>query len=87
MYRHICNGDIALVNRQPTLHKDSIMAHKARVLPKQHTIRVHYSNCASYNADFDGDEINAHFVQNYLATAEVLHIFIFVYCLREERLC
>ena len=65
VYRHLINGDSLLVNRQPSLHKPSIMAHKARVLthvPEQ-TIRMHYANCSSYNADFDGDEMNAHFVQ------------------------
>lgn len=65
VYRHLVNGDSLLVNRQPSLHKASIMAHKARVLthvPEQ-TIRMHYANCSSYNADFDGDEMNAHFVQ------------------------
>jgi DNA-directed RNA polymerase I subunit RPA1 len=46
------------------------MGHKARILPKEQTIRMHYSNCASYNADFDGDEMNAHLVQNQLARSE-----------------
>lgn len=65
VYRHVVNGDMMLVNRQPSLHKASIMAHKARILthvPEQ-TIRLHYSNCNSYNADFDGDEMNCHLVQ------------------------
>jgi len=53
-----------LLNRQPTLHKPSIMAHKARVLKSEKTLRMHYSNCKSYNADFDGDEMNAHCPQN-----------------------
>lgn len=35
VYRHLRNGDPLLVNRQPTLHKPSIMAHKCRVLPKE----------------------------------------------------
>ena len=49
------NGDVMLVNRQPTLHKGSIMAHKVRVLPGEKTLRLHYANCKSYNADFDGE--------------------------------
>jgi len=53
-------GDIMMFNRQPTLHKPSIMGHFARVLKKEQTIRMHYSNCSTYNADFDGDEMNAH---------------------------
>ena len=60
VYRHLRNGDPLLVNRQPTLHKPSIMAHRCRVLPKEQTIRMHYANCNTYNADFDGDEMNIH---------------------------
>ena len=54
-----------LVNRQPTLRKPGIMAHRVRVLrnPSYQTIRMHYANCNTYNADFDGDEINCHFLR------------------------
>ncbi|KAJ5744860.1 DNA-directed RNA polymerase I subunit [Penicillium manginii] len=70
VYRHLTNGDMVLLNRQPTLHKPSMMGHKARVLPNERTIRMHYANCNTYNADFDGDEMNMHFPQNELAQAE-----------------
>lgn len=70
VYRHLQNGDLLLLNRQPTLHKPSIMAHKARILPGERTIRMHYANCNTYNADFDGDEMNVHFPQNEIARAE-----------------
>ena len=60
VYRHMKTGDPLLVNGQPTLHKPSIIVHIARVLPKEQTIRMHYSNWKSYNADFDGDEMNIH---------------------------
>ena len=65
VYRHLVSGDALLVNRQPTLHKPGIMAHKARILPhmKEQTLRMNYANCNTYNADFDGDEMNCHFVQ------------------------
>ena len=48
------------------------MAHHARVLqsPAQQTIRMHYANCNTYNADFDGDEMNCHFPQDELSRAE-----------------
>ena len=46
------------------------MAHKARVLPGEKTLRLHYSVCKSYNADFDGDEMNAHMPQDELSRAE-----------------
>lgn len=74
VFRHLRNGDILLLNRQPTLHKPSIMAHKARVLPGEKTIRMHYANCNTYNADFDGDEMNMHFPQNEIARAEAFLI-------------
>ncbi|XP_015686989.1 DNA-directed RNA polymerase I subunit RPA1 [Protobothrops mucrosquamatus] len=68
--RHIKNGDILLLNRQPTLHRPSIQAHRARILPGEKVLRLHYANCKAYNADFDGDEMNAHFPQNELGRAE-----------------
>ncbi|UPK94482.1 hypothetical protein LCI18_005417 [Fusarium solani-melongenae] len=74
VYRHLTNGDVVLMNRQPTLHKPSIMGHRVRVLPNEKTIRMHYANCNTYNADFDGDEMNMHFPQNEVARAEALQI-------------
>jgi DNA-directed RNA polymerase beta' subunit len=44
VYRHLRDGDVVLLNRQPTLHKPSMMAHKARVLLGEKTIRMHYAN-------------------------------------------
>ncbi|XP_022154235.1 DNA-directed RNA polymerase I subunit 1 [Momordica charantia] len=72
--RHLQDGDIVLVNRQPTLHKPSIMAHVVRVLKGEKTIRMHYANCSTYNADFDGDEMNVHFPQDEISRAEAYNI-------------
>ncbi|OTF78494.1 hypothetical protein BLA29_014113, partial [Euroglyphus maynei] len=55
--RHIRNGDVIVFNRQPTLHKMSMMGHKIRVLPWS-TFRFNLSVTTPYNADFDGDEMN-----------------------------
>ncbi|SPQ27410.1 70d7be7a-7ac4-4b2d-ad0c-e680c83d4e47 [Thermothielavioides terrestris] len=74
VHRHLTNGDVVLMNRQPTLHKPSIMGHRVRVLPGEKTIRMHYANCNTYNADFDGDEMNMHFPQNEIARAEALQL-------------
>lgn len=68
--RHVKNGDILLLNRQPTLHRPSIQAHRAHILPEEKVLRLHYANCKAYNADFDGDEMNAHFPQSELGRAE-----------------
>lgn len=74
VHRHLNNGDIVIMNRQPTLHKPSMMCHRARVLPGEKTLRMHYANCNTYNADFDGDEMNMHFPQNEIARAEAVGI-------------
>ncbi|XP_052173227.1 DNA-directed RNA polymerase I subunit 1 isoform X2 [Diospyros lotus] len=74
VYRHLRDGDIVLVNRQPTLHKPSIMAHVVRVLHGEKTLRMHYANCSSYNADFDGDEMNVHLPQDEISRAEAYNI-------------
>ena len=44
VYRHLEDGDLLILNRQPTLHKPSMMCHKARVLLGEKTIRMHYAN-------------------------------------------
>ncbi|TRY91177.1 hypothetical protein DNTS_006106 [Danionella cerebrum] len=72
--RHIKNGDVLLLNRQPTLHRPSIQAHCARILPGEKVLRLHYANCKAYNADFDGDEMNAHFPQSELGRAEAYNL-------------
>lgn len=76
VYRHIRDGDVVLMNRQPSLHKPSIMAHKVKVLPSEKTLRMHYTNCSAYNADFDGDEMNVHFPQSELGRAEAYKIML-----------
>ena len=74
VHRHIRDGDVVLVNRQPTLHKPGIMAHSARILRGEKTIRMHYANCSTYNADFDGDEMNIHVPQDFHGRAEAYRI-------------
>jgi len=69
--RHLKNGDIAIFNRQPSLHRMSIMAHYVRVLPYK-TFRLHLCVCPPYNADFDGDEMNLHIPQSEEAQTEAL---------------
>jgi len=67
--RHLQNGDIVLFNRQPSLHRMSIMAHKVVVTPWK-TFTLNISAVAPYNADFDGDEMNLHVLQNEEAQIE-----------------
>lgn len=67
--RHLIDGDIVLFNRQPSLHKLSIMCHQAKV-QSQRTFRFNECVCTPYNADFDGDEMNLHLPQTEEARAE-----------------
>jgi DNA-directed RNA polymerase subunit A' len=67
--RHLMDGDIALFNRQPSLHRMSMMCHKVKVLPGR-TFRLNPAVCTPYNADFDGDEMNLHIPQTEEARAE-----------------
>jgi DNA-directed RNA polymerase subunit A' len=67
--RHLTDGDIVIFNRQPSLHRMSIMAHSVVVLPYR-TFRLHPAVCPPYNADFDGDEMNLHVPQSEEARAE-----------------
>jgi DNA-directed RNA polymerase subunit A' len=67
--RHLMDGDIALFNRQPSLHRMSMMCHKIKVLPGR-TFRINPAVCAPYNADFDGDEMNLHVPQTEESRAE-----------------
>lgn len=69
--RHLEDGDVVLFNRQPSLHRMSIMCHRARIMPWR-TLRFNESVCNPYNADFDGDEMNMHVPQTEEARTEAL---------------
>ncbi|EQB60117.1 rna polymerase ii largest subunit [Vairimorpha apis BRL 01] len=68
--RHMQNGDIVLFNRQPSLHKMSMMGHYVRVMEGK-TFRLNLSVTTPYNADFDGDEMNLHMPQSHNSRAEL----------------
>lgn len=68
--RHIVDGDFIIFNRQPSLHKESMMGHRVKVLPYS-TFRLNLSVTSPYNADFDGDEMNLHVPQSEETRAEV----------------
>ena len=73
--RHVRDGDLVIFNRQPTLHKMSMMGHRVKVLPWS-TFRMNLSDTSPYNADFDGDEMNLHVPQSMETRAEVENIHI-----------
>ncbi|MBI2173090.1 MAG: DNA-directed RNA polymerase subunit A' [Candidatus Aenigmarchaeota archaeon] len=67
--RHLKDGDIVVMNRQPSLHRMSMMAHRVRVMPFR-TLRLNLAVTIPYNADFDGDEMNIHVPQTVEAQTE-----------------
>jgi len=67
--RMLINGDFVLFNRQPSLHRMSIMAHRVKVLPGS-TLRINLTVTDPYNADFDGDDMNMHVPQTEEARGE-----------------
>jgi DNA-directed RNA polymerase subunit A' len=67
--RHLNNGDLVLFNRQPSLHRMSIMAHEVKIMDGR-TFRLNLTVCPPYNADFDGDEMNLHVPQSEEARTE-----------------
>jgi DNA-directed RNA polymerase III subunit RPC1 len=71
------DGDVVLFNRQPSLHRMSIMAHRAKVMPWR-TFRFNECVCSPYNADFDGDEMNMHLPQTEEARAEAANLMAVV---------
>lgn len=71
--RHMRDGDVVMFNRQPSLHKMSIMAHEVKVQPWR-TFRFNECACTPYNADFDGDEMNLHLPQTEEARAEAFEL-------------
>ena len=70
VYAHLNDGDVVLFNRQPSLHRMSMMAHKAKIL-KGSTFRLNVSVTTPYNADFDGDEMNLHVPQSIQSMVEL----------------
>lgn len=67
--RQLVDGDVVLFNRQPSLHRMSMMAHRVRIMDGR-TFRFNLCDCPPYNADFDGDEMNLHVLQSDEARAE-----------------
>ena len=73
VHRHLSNGDYVLFNRQPSLHKMSMMCHKVVIMPYQ-TFRLNVLDTPPYNADFDGDEMNLHCPQSIQTMNELMDI-------------
>ncbi|KAI8810541.1 DNA-directed RNA polymerase II largest subunit [Cladochytrium replicatum] len=71
--RHLMDDDFIIFNRQPSLHKMSMMGHRVKVMPYS-TFRLNLSVTSPYNADFDGDEMNMHVPQTHETRAEIMEL-------------
>jgi len=74
VHRHMMDGDPVLFNRQPTLHRMSMMCHIARIMPIGDTFRMNVGDTKPYNADFDGDEMNLHMPQDIESASELRNL-------------
>ena len=74
VHRHMMDGDGILFNRQPTLHRMSMMCHIARIMAHGDTFRMNVGDTKPYNADFDGDEMNLHMPQDEESETELKHL-------------
>ena len=74
LHRHLMDGDPILFNRQPTLHRMSMMCHFVKVMKRGDTFRMNVADTKPYNADFDGDEMNLHNPQDYESRAELRYL-------------
>jgi DNA-directed RNA polymerase II subunit RPB1 len=78
--RHLNDGDVVLFNRQPSLHKMSIMGHRIKIM-NYSTFRLNLSVTSPYNADFDGDEMNMHVPQTTETKAEIIELMMVPKCI------
>ena len=74
VHRHIMDNDAVLFNRQPTLHRMSMMCHMAKIMKEGNTFRMNVGDTKPYNADFDGDEMNLHMPQDEESEVELRNI-------------
>ena len=74
VHRHMMDGDPILFNRQPTLHRMSMMCHIAKIMSHGDTFRMNVADTKPYNADFDGDEMNLHMPQDVEAETELRNL-------------
>jgi DNA-directed RNA polymerase subunit A' len=75
MERQLLEGDIVVFNRQPSLHRLSMMGHRVKIVTSK-TFRINPIVCPPYNADFDGDEMNLHLPQTEEARSEAENILL-----------
>ena len=84
--RHLLDGDFVLFNRQPSLHKYSMLCHRIKVMPFN-TFRLNVSTCPCYNSDFDGDEMNTHIPQSLSTANELIELAAVPYQIISTREC
>mmetsp|Transcript_26030 Transcript_26030/g.65700 ORF Transcript_26030/g.65700 Transcript_26030/m.65700 type:complete len:1466 (+) Transcript_26030:32-4429(+) len=82
--RHLQDGDLVLFNRQPSLHKMSMMGHIVKIMHYS-TFRMNLSATSPYNADFDGDEMNLHLPQTLEGKAELLNLLMLPNCIISQQ--
>ena len=73
--RYLRDGDVVVINRQPSLRKKSIMAHYVKIVPTK-TFQLNLACTPAYNADFDGDEMTLHVPRSIEARIEAEELML-----------
>ena len=84
VHRHVMDDDYVLFNRQPSLHKMSMMCHRVKVMPFK-TFRLNVLDTPPYNADFDGDEMNMHLPQTVQTMNELKDLAYIPYMIISQK--
>jgi DNA-directed RNA polymerase II subunit RPB1 len=84
VHRHLQDDDYVLFNRQPSLHKMSMMCHRAKVMQYK-TFRLNVLDTPPYNADFDGDEMNMHYPQTVQTMNELRDLAYIPYMIISQK--
>ena len=73
--RHLQDGDLMLFNRQPSLSRHSMMCFRTKIRKDKYSVfGMNPQVTAPFNADFDGDEMNAFFMENRAEMLELCHL-------------
>lgn len=74
--RQLVDDDVVMFNRQPSLHMQSMMSHRIKVIQDENiaSFRLNLAVLKPYNADFDGDEMNMQVPQNIQSEYELSHL-------------
>ncbi len=71
----LSKGEVCLLNRQPSLHRLSLLGFKI-LISLDNVIKIHPLACPPFNADFDGDQMAVYIPISEEAKQEIINRFL-----------